>query len=302
MSASGEQSGDAVAAVSCGVIGVGGVEETEESGNPNAVGHHYGNFHNYYNFHPVSERLQHLPAGMFKAIWESDGCGKIFAMLDVGCNEGDLTIQLALLASKELPDHVTVRSLGIDLDGELINRANNKIVQLGASLPKNCNICFAACNIMETDNNSSSSKENAIRSHLHDIFVDSFSFISLFSITMWVHLQYGDEGLREFVKKSCDLTSCSILIEPQPWKCYRSAARRLRKMHLPDFPYPFTTLSLTNIDQEICDFATNQCGMAYNWSLGVESWGRSLVVYHRQKTSALRNVFVEDSIATESNS
>jgi hypothetical protein len=32
-----------------------------------------------------------------------------------------------------------------------------------------------------------------------------FSFISLFSITMWIHLNFGDRGLEIFLRRSVDL-------------------------------------------------------------------------------------------------
>lgn len=55
-------------------------EEKEKVVDPE--GHRYGNFVNYYNFHPAEERIQQLP----KNIWNSTDCK--FSALDIGCNTG----------------------------------------------------------------------------------------------------------------------------------------------------------------------------------------------------------------------
>lgn len=47
--------------------------------NPGAV--RYGNFINYYKFHPVEERLKLLPQN----VWDS---GSKHICLDIGCNSG----------------------------------------------------------------------------------------------------------------------------------------------------------------------------------------------------------------------
>ena len=48
----------------------------------------------------------------------------------------------------------------------------------------------------------------------------SFDLVMCFSVTMWIHLNRGDEGLEEFVKFCCG-ASRNVLVEPQPWKCYQ---------------------------------------------------------------------------------
>ena len=56
------------------------------------IGHQHGNFHNYYAFHSIDERISMIPQGCFYSIWESLGKPSKFCMLDVGCNEGSLTL------------------------------------------------------------------------------------------------------------------------------------------------------------------------------------------------------------------
>jgi hypothetical protein len=41
---------------------------------------------------------------------------------------------------------------------------------------------------------------------------------------MWIHLNHGDEGLTKFLEVVASYSKY-ILLEPQPWKCYQTAAR-----------------------------------------------------------------------------
>lgn len=59
--------------------------EKEKEKIVNPEGHKYGNFINYYNFHPAEERIQQLPTN----IWISrDSTDHKYSALDIGCNVG----------------------------------------------------------------------------------------------------------------------------------------------------------------------------------------------------------------------
>jgi hypothetical protein len=58
-----------------------------KGGNPGAV--QYGNFINYYQFHPPENRLKLLPTG----VWNKT---KPFCALDLGCNAGVTTFNSIL--------------------------------------------------------------------------------------------------------------------------------------------------------------------------------------------------------------
>merc|ERR1712059_96084 len=62
-----------------------------------------------------------------------------------------------------------------------------------------------------------------------------FDLVCVFSVTMWVHLNHGDEGLRSFLSLLCRLGRY-LLLEPQPWKCYQTASRRMRRLGKEEFP------------------------------------------------------------------
>ena len=47
---------------------------------------------------------------------------------------------------------------------------------------------------------------------------------------------HGDEGMDAFFRKVSRLADL-VLLEPQPWKCYRTAARRMRKLGQPEFAH-----------------------------------------------------------------
>ena len=87
---------------------------------PMAAAH--GNFHDYYRFHGVAERMDHLPESALRGM-VAPGSTPLL-LCDLGCNEGDLTFVLAsaLAAATGRPVH----ALGVDLDDALIDRAIKK--------------------------------------------------------------------------------------------------------------------------------------------------------------------------------
>ena len=145
-------------------------------------GHRYGNFPNYYAFHPPQNRLQvleetnilsYIRDGLIKSAY-CDGTLEAIAKkpridgnlltqqasdcinyCDLGCNEGDLTLAMAASLSKkkaqctmkdkdistskfsntsnpiqsenDKPISVPIKSLGLDIDPVLIEKANAKL-------------------------------------------------------------------------------------------------------------------------------------------------------------------------------
>jgi SAM-dependent methyltransferase len=143
-------------------------------------GHLCGNFHNYYNFHPPEQRTSFIPASHFVDLWRSLGQPTRLLLLDVGCNEGNLSIQLQRLASTDLQEHsCQVQLLGVDIDPELIERARAK--------SDDASIQFLVADVM------SSSGRAALREYLDSNSSSTFDFVSLFSITMWIHINFGND-------------------------------------------------------------------------------------------------------------
>ena len=260
-------------------------------------GHLLGNFKNYYAFHPVEQRLNLFPQNFFVNLHESLGYPKQLFLLDVGCNEGDLSIAIYFHAKKELNTaarECQVKMLGTDIDAVLINRAYEKSREI------EFDVHFIAMDYMDQD--STGELHLFLRQH----GVTSFDFVSLFSITMWIHVNFGWDGLSEFLRRSLDLTRACLLVEPQPRKCYRSARTRCRRQKLNPPPFLEKSFSedtsrsestdeivrqilLSNIQVEpgaigsilkekVDSIATIQC---VNW--GTEDWGRSLLLFEKAR-------------------
>ena len=236
--------------------------------NMDGRGHIYGNFHKYYSFHPPGSRTEMFPKDLFSVLWKSQGSPSTFRMLDVGCNEGDLTIMLCQLAREQLSsDDVFVEAYGIDMDIELIQRAKKKCE--GLSLGKNVNIEFIGGDFMNKDSVG--------------LIKGKFNFVSLFSVTMWIHLNHGDEGLETLFDRCADLLSMTttmgaLLVEPQAWRSYKNARKRVRNLQLPE-PKFWRSISYKNPEEDIEKIIESRTQFNAVIPLGREMWGRYCSIY-----------------------
>ena len=190
-------------------------------------GHLHGNFANYYAFHPPQDRLGCLAA--LRALLRHNRDGPLL-VADLGCNTGELTASLAehLAAS----DDVAVEAVGIDIDGTLIARANAR----EASAAHSVVVEYVAGDL------SGDAPWRALRAWAAERrpAAPGFDLVCCFSTTMWIHLHGGDDGLAAFLHRAADLVApCrgALLVEPQPWRCYRNARKRQRRRGVSeDFP------------------------------------------------------------------
>ncbi|KAF5274954.1 hypothetical protein FQR65_LT04295 [Abscondita terminalis] len=222
-------------------------------GNPGAV--QYGNFINYYKFHPPKERLDLLPTD----IWVNRDP---FIALDVGCNAGDLTFSLNDFVSENVSKSCHI--LGIDIDPILIDRANEN--------NKNKNVSFTCLDFMDDHR-----RDCVINEYLESVGATKFSVCFCFSITMWIHLNHGDIGLKNFLKNIC-LISNLVVIEPQPWKCYKSAVKRMKTC---DYEFAeFSNLKIrNNVEEEIENILLQFQGVSKLKESGNSSWGRKISIF-----------------------
>ena len=285
--------------------------------------HKYGNYHKYYTFHPSSTRSSFFSRdNILLQIWEGQGQPDVFSILDIGCNEGNLSMDVLSEAKRQLPDHVKCVLLGIDVDSSLIGLANNKYVTADSSCP----ITFETVNFMDETESKTFMKSYYDKLETKEWKFDGFNLVCLFSITMWIHLNYGDEGFLSFLERSADLLCPigSLVVEPQPWKCYKSADKRCRKLGITR-PLHYSALTIRDIEKETVDIVmglstttTNSStevpvestsvvktrnpkqpavhqpvphrdisasmGMRSYWDLGKEGWGRSILIFHRSET------------------
>ncbi|XP_017053543.1 probable RNA methyltransferase CG11342 [Drosophila ficusphila] len=176
----------------------------------------YGNFFNYYQFNSASERVKLLPD---KDVWlppsdskESPGNSPYF-VLDVGCNCGVFTQLLYKYLKENLQRPVKI--LGVDIDNRLIQRALEE-----NESPED--ISYACVDVLNEE------AFETVKGYLELNKRQKFDVICCYSITMWIHLNHHDEGLQLFLKKLSNLAEL-LVVEPQPWKCYQKAERRLKK-------------------------------------------------------------------------
>ncbi|XP_061943005.1 probable RNA methyltransferase CG11342 [Apis cerana] len=238
-------------------------ERQEDKTDPGASRH--GNFMNYYQFHPAEERVRQLPHG----VWRSAHPDRKYVGLDVGCNAGDLTFVLHDFLEKALSADQSkeISLLGVDLDPILIERARERN-------PRPDRIIFECFDFLTEDCN------RVLNEHLDRFEKSRFDVVFCFSVTMWIHLNHGDEGLVKFLRKACSIADM-IVIEPQVWKCYRNASRRLRRSKAEDFPL-LKTLKYTGdpvehierILREFCNF--RRVMVTKN-----NEWKRRLLIYAR---------------------
>eukprot|EP01038_Epipyxis_sp_PR26KG_P015085 gene15085-20298_t len=244
----------------------------------------YGNFHKYYTFHSADSRSSLLSIDHFYRMWLSQKQPNVFTVLDVGCNEGDLTLDLFTIIRNALPSWVRCVIIGIDIDKMLIELAVSKSKNFQLKVGNDDTILFLTTDLMDE------SFEKEVFNKLKcDLNFSSFSFISLFSVTMWIHLNWGDDGLRKCFSDCISLylsDTGSILVEPQPWKCYRSAAKRCRKSGV-EVPINIETIQLRQIDRDIIDIMEVYHNSRRTWSIGKEIWGRSIFIFHMNNDDVL---------------
>lgn len=166
----------------------------------------HGNYPGYYSYRHESmdpdqtydARLKEL-SDRFKMIPESSNCLSDIVgsknCLDLGCNAGLVTIDVALYFH---PSWI----IGVDLDPELIRKARNNLAKLPTT---KSNVRFSCDNILD---------------YLHCPM--NYDVIFCLSVTKWIHLNSGDEGivsLFEKIKQALKVGGIFIL-EPQPFPSY----------------------------------------------------------------------------------
>jgi 7SK snRNA methylphosphate capping enzyme len=88
-----------------------------------------------------------------------------------------------------------------------------------------------------------------------------YDFILALSLTKWIHLNNGDEGIKRFFKKIyLNLTvNGSLLLEPQSWTSYKKKAKLsvsfiILFFQLYSGPHHFLKVHLNKLLHLYCDF------------------------------------------------
>ncbi|XP_061688933.1 pre-miRNA 5'-monophosphate methyltransferase isoform X2 [Syngnathoides biaculeatus] len=163
----------------------------------------------------------------------------------------------------ETPEGSNVHLLGLDLDEGLIRRARD-----GNPLPGR--VTFAPLDI--------TGDCAPLREHLARRGCSRFHLTACLAVTMWVHLNHGDAGLLRMLSRLAEL-SRHLLLEAQPWKCYRSAARRLRKLGRSDFDHFKDLRVCGDVSAHAREHLERRCNMDLVRSFGSTAWGRNLLLF-----------------------
>ncbi|XP_075910785.1 pre-miRNA 5'-monophosphate methyltransferase-like isoform X2 [Petromyzon marinus] len=166
--------------------------------------------------------------------------------------------------------------LACDLDADLVERAQG-------DNPHPEVIAYEAFDFMDT-----AARDAALDAFLRRHGRARFDLCLCMSVTMWIHLHHGDAGLRRFLAAAAR-TATFLLVEPQPWRCYRAAARRLRRLGLAEFPLLPDLRLLRGAGggggraeaDELAALLGEEGDMRLLSSLGSTEWGRSLLLFGR---------------------
>ncbi|KAF9482716.1 Bin3-domain-containing protein [Pholiota conissans] len=214
----------------------------------------HGNYHGYYNKRPIlfDDRLAVLPANLFQGA----------RVLDVGCNEGRVTCEIA----QSRGAHLVV---GVDIDDSLIQAAwrrrisvwstqapthparseestTNKRRREESQTPPNRHYFPASCEhelgplpIPPSSNRGKTNFPHNVSFRTADWVqteipedAEGYDVVIGFSVSKWIHLNEGDEGLKQFFKRVFGVLKPggSFILEPQPWESY-AKAKRMSQVH-----------------------------------------------------------------------
>ncbi|TMW53835.1 hypothetical protein DOY81_001120 [Sarcophaga bullata] len=170
----------------------------------------YGNYSQYYGYRNGDKDFHDIRLDVFaqnKEIFRDK------QVLDIGCNSGFITMEVA--------KRFEVKSIiGLDIDKSLINQATKTLTKHKKSLPMN--------NDFKRQNkfpfNTSFVHGNYVLKDdvLLEVETEQFDVILCLSITKWIHLNFGDNGLKQaFRRMFLQLRpQGKLILEPQPLDNY----------------------------------------------------------------------------------
>lgn len=188
----------------------------------------YGNYNRYYGYrNPDTEDDQRLVS--FKKDWFE---GK--DAIDIGCNVGHVTLAIA----KEMHPRKIV---GIDIDSSLIAAARKNVRHYiskenigNGSFPISNTLSYGPIAAPPVNDAGSNPKfpNNVLfvqgnyvleREELLELQKEAYDIILALSLTKWVHLNFGDDGLKRMFKRIYRQLRPGgrLILEPQPWSSYK---------------------------------------------------------------------------------
>ncbi|KAH9399033.1 hypothetical protein TYRP_018420 [Tyrophagus putrescentiae] len=194
----------------------------------------FGNYNRYYgyrNSQHCDRRLELLPRDLIQ--------GK--DVLDVGCNIGHVTLTLAR-------DYGPRRIVGVDIDPGLIEVAKKNVrhyiteaVVQREGMPLSMPLLYGPLANMPKQQGEEKEESGGFPNNvfffalnyvpesdaLLEVQEEEYDAIICLSLTKWIHLNWGDAGIRRLFQRAFRALrpgGCLIL-EPQPWSSYQKKAK-----------------------------------------------------------------------------
>lgn len=166
----------------------------------------YGNYDRYYGYR--NNREAPRADARLQVFIEQRAVIEGKRMLDIGCNNGSLTLLIA--------EHCRPASVvGIDIDRDLIGSArNNLALRLKSSESESDalkNVQFRQINYVYADE------------ALLEMEKPQFDVIFCLSVTKWIQLNFGDAGVKLAFRRVYRQLNPGgrFILEPQPWDSYK---------------------------------------------------------------------------------
>jgi len=186
----------------------------------------HGNYHRYYGYRLGQEFSEDPRLALLERPWFS---GK--RCMDVGCNEGLVTLGIAMkFGSRSM--------IGVDIDEHLIKRACIHLrEERSRAVVRAAEVRQGGTTAAERRAARTAVSALAQTWFVHGDFLEaraelgSIDCLTALSVTKWVHLHRGDQGLKAFFARVHSLLAPGgvFILEPQPWKSYRAAADKIRR-------------------------------------------------------------------------
>lgn len=165
----------------------------------------HGNYDRYYGYRNAND-FKDIRLNAFESHRSFfEGCN----VLDIGCNNGLVTISVAR-------DFRVKRIVGIDIDKRLVEKArkflgNEKRISEAVSESFPFNVEFKVGNYVLVNEN------------LLELEVEQFDTILCLSVSKWIHLNNGDDGLKLAFRRMYKqlLPGGRLILEAQDWKSYK---------------------------------------------------------------------------------
>jgi len=174
-------------------------------------------------------------------------------VLDVGCHEGLVTLEVARRFD-------VTKVVGIDIDESLVTRAIHNLIASRSASRNHENMTLAPVTFrcenyaMSTPGVRGGSGANAdLEASKYPATTDvkhgapPYGVILMLSMTKWVHMNFGDDGIRRLFSRARDeLRPGGVLVlEAQTYESYTKAVKAVKKMrHLDSVYVPLKQLKL----------------------------------------------------------